>query len=112
MYSPDQTKSLQQLTESLLKKDDKHPFANKDIDELRLVLRFHEHRYYILNDPLIADQEYDKLFKALEKMEEAHPDLITADSPTQRVSKGLTKDFPPAPHLVPMLSLENSYNER
>jgi DNA ligase (NAD+) len=111
MYSPDQTKSLQQLTESLLKKDDKHSFTNEDIDGLRRALRFHEHRYYILNDPLIADQEYDKLFKALEKIEQAHPDLVTADSPTQRVSKGLTKDFPPAPHLVPMLSLENSYNE-
>lgn len=111
MYSPDQTKALQQLTERLLKKDEKHPISTNDIEDIRNVLRFHEHRYYILNDPLIADQEYDKLFKALEKMEAAHPDLITADSPTQRVSKGLTKDFPPAPHLVPMLSLENSYNE-
>lgn len=111
MYSPDQTKKLQQLTESLLKKDEKHPIAAGDIEQLRDVLRFHEHRYYILNDPLVADQEYDKLFKALEKLEQSHPDLVTADSPTQRVSKGLTKDFPPAPHLVPMLSLENSYNE-
>lgn len=109
MYSPDQTKSLQQQTEVLLKKD---AIATSDIEILRNVLRFHEHRYYILNDPLVADQEYDKLFKALEKMELAQPELVTADSPTQRVSKGLTKDFPPAPHLVPMLSLENSYNEQ
>lgn len=111
MYSPEQTKALQQLTESLLKKDDKHPATTKEIDHLRNVLKFHEHRYYILNDPLVADQEYDKLFKSLEKLEQAHPELITPDSPTQRVSKGLTKDFPPAPHLVPMLSLDNSYNE-
>ncbi|NML20205.1 NAD-dependent DNA ligase LigA [Pseudoflavitalea sp. G-6-1-2] len=110
MYSPDQTKKLQQLSISLLKQDEKHP-DQKNLNDLREVLRFHEHRYYILNDPLIADQEYDKLFKTVEKIEQEHPDLVTPDSPTQRVSKGLTKDFPPAPHLVPMLSLDNSYNE-
>ncbi len=59
---------------------------------------------------MIADYEYDQLFKALEKIEKENPKLITADSPTQRVAKGLTKDFPTAQHLVPMLSLDNSYN--
>ena len=52
----------------------------------------------------------DRLYKLLEKIEQEHPGLITADSPTQRVAKGLTKDFPAAHHLVPMLSLDNSYN--
>lgn len=112
MYASSQTKSLQQLTASLLKKDAKHPVAAEEIDDLRAVLRFHEYRYYIMNDPLIADVEYDQLFKALEKLEAADPALISADSPTQRVAKGLTSAFPPAPHLVPMLSLENSYNEQ
>ena len=107
MYSKEQTKKLQSETTGLLKKKD---IAAKDIDSLRDVLRFHEHRYYILNDPLISDFEYDQLYKALEKIESENPKLITIDSPTQRVAKGLTKDFPTVPHLVPMLSLSNSYN--
>jgi len=74
------------------------------------VLRFHEHRYYILNDPLLSDFEYDQLFKALEKIEKENPTLITPDSPTQRVAHELTREFPTVQHLVPMLSLDNSYN--
>ena len=112
MYSAGQTKSLQQLTTALLDKVNKEKIDPKnDLTGLREVLRFHEYRYYILNDPLVADYEYDQLFKSLEKIEAQHPGLVTIDSPTMRVAKGLTKEFPPAPHLVPMLSLENSYNE-
>jgi len=107
MYSKEQTKKLQTETTGLLKKKD---VAAKDAGALRDVLRFHEHRYYILNDPLISDFEYDQLYKALEKIESENPKLVTPDSPTQRVAKGLTKDFPTVPHLVPMLSLSNSYN--
>ncbi|MBK6936614.1 MAG: NAD-dependent DNA ligase LigA [Chitinophagaceae bacterium] len=81
-----------------------------DIVQLREVLHFHEYRYYILNDPLLSDYEYDQLYKALEKLEKSNPELISPDSPTQRVAKGLTKDFPTVQHLVPMLSLDNSYN--
>lgn len=110
MYSPDQTKTLQKATTNLMDKNSRGKITEKDIEELREVLRFHEHRYYILNDPLIADVEYDQLYKALEQMETANPNLLTPDSPTQRVAKGLTKEFPAALHLVPMLSLENSYN--
>lgn len=113
MHSASQTKSLQQLTIALLDKVNKGKISPKnDVDDLREVLRFHEYRYYIINDPLVADYEYDQLFKTLENIEARHPELITTDSPTMRVAKGLTKDFPPAPHLVPMLSLENSYNEQ
>lgn len=108
MYSNDQTKSLQKLTETLQKKKE---LKTDDLVDLRKVLNFHEHRYYILNDPLVADAEYDKLYKSLEKIEAANPGLITPDSPTQRVAKELTKDFPTVSHLVPMLSLENSYDE-
>jgi DNA ligase (NAD+) len=107
MYSKEQTKKLQAETTALVKKKD---IATKEIDSLRDVLRFHEHRYYILNDPLISDFEYDQLYKSLEKIESENPKLVTPDSPTQRVAKGLTKDFPTVPHLVPMLSLSNSYN--
>ena len=74
------------------------------------MLRFHEHRYYILNDPLLSDFEYDQLFKTLEKIEKENPTLITPDSPTQRVAHELTREFPTVQHLVPMLSLDNSYN--
>ncbi len=59
-----------------------------------------------MNDPLISDFEYDKLYKNLEKIEAETPELITPDSPTQRVGKSLNKDFVTVPHLVPMLSLE------
>ena len=110
MYSAQDTKSLQKETVSFLKKAGTGKIDTKEINELRSVLRFHEHRYYILNDPLISDFEYDQLYKALEKMEEEKPSLITHDSPTQRVGKGLTKAFPTVQHLVPMLSLDNSYN--
>lgn len=107
MYSPESAKKLQQLTEALISKKELGP---ADLDDLRNTLRFHEYRYYVMNEPLISDMEYDQLFKSLEKMEAADPSLIKADSPTQRVAKGLTKEFPTVQHLVPMLSLENSYD--
>jgi DNA ligase (NAD+) len=85
-------------------------FLQQHIDELREVIRFHEHRYYVMDDPLIADFEFDRFYKALEQTEASAPELITADSPTQRVGPGITKQFNTVQHLVPMLSLENSYN--
>ena len=109
MYSKDQVARLQQSTVSLLKETGKG-ISKKNIEPLREALRFHEYRYYILNDPLISDFEYDQLYKALEKIEKEYPGIVTGDSPTQRVAKGLTKEFPVAKHLVPMLSLDNSYN--
>jgi DNA ligase (NAD+) len=106
----DRIKELQQHTEGLLKTARAEGITPDDITTLREVLRFHEYRYYIQNDPLISDFEYDTLYKSLEKMEIENPDLIVPDSPTQRVGKGLTKEFPTVQHLVPMLSLDNSYN--
>jgi len=91
----------------------KSAFTNEtpeDIGELRDILRFHEHRYYVLNEPVISDTEYDRLYKFLEEAERHHPELITPDSPTQRVGSGLSASFQTVSHLVPMLSLENSYN--
>ena len=109
MYSPEQNRDWQARTQQLLAdlKEGIHP---AQVDDLRGVLRFHEYRYYILNDPLISDYEYDQLYKSLEKIEQSNTSLITPDSPTQRVAKGLTKEFPTVQHLVPMLSLDNSYN--
>ena len=109
MYGKEQTPFWLERTQSLLQTLKKGIESSK-IEELRSVLRFHEHRYYILNDPLLSDYEYDQLFKALEKIEKENPTLITLDSPTQRVAHELTREFPTVQHLVPMLSLDNSYN--
>src|SRR5688572_28042398 len=108
MYLSEQTKEIQNHTRALLKTID-HISADQ-VKLLREVLHFHEYRYYIMNDPLISDFEYDQLYKALETIEKENPELITSTSPTQRVAKGLTRDFPTVQHLVPMLSLENSYD--
>lgn len=110
MYSTDSTKQLQQTTTQLLQLLTTQGMDATKTEDLRNVLRFHEYRYYVLNDPLISDYEYDQLYKALEKIEAADPSIITPDSPTQRVAKGLGNDFKKVQHLVPMLSLENSYN--
>ncbi len=103
MYTTEQVKDLQQKTEHLMT-------SAGNADDLREVLRFHEYRYYILNDPLLSDKDYDLLFKKLEKLEKENPSIITPDSPTQRVGNSLNSDFVTVPHLVAMLSLENSYN--
>ncbi|HEX6333648.1 MAG TPA: NAD-dependent DNA ligase LigA, partial [Flavisolibacter sp.] len=110
-YMPaDKVKPLQEKTRSILEKIDAQQVSARDIEELRDVLRFHEYRYYIQNDPLVSDFEYDRMYKQLEALEKSNPDLVVPDSPTQRVASGLTKDFPTVQHLVPMLSLDNSYN--
>jgi DNA ligase (NAD+) len=110
MYTTDQTRQLQDLSKSLLQRLSNRGLTAKDLAGIRQTLVFHEYRYYILSDPLLTDIEYDSLYKALEKLESENPDSVTPDSPTQRVARGLTKNFPTVNHLVPMLSLENSYN--
>ncbi|MES2430098.1 MAG: NAD-dependent DNA ligase LigA [Bacteroidota bacterium] len=105
MYTAQQTKALQGLTTAALQALDKIA-----IEELKNILRFHEHRYYILNDPLVSDAEYDILYKQLEKLENEDPSLIASDSPTQRVGSSLNNAFTTVQHIVPMLSLENSYD--
>jgi DNA ligase (NAD+) len=81
------------------------------LDSLKDKIRDHDYKYYVLADPVISDEEYDTLVKELEKLESKYPELITPDSPTQRVGKDLTKDFPHVTHKIPMLSLANTYNE-
>lgn len=85
--------------------------TEKKIKELRQAINNHDYRYYVLADPVISDEEYDKLYKELEKLELENPHLIEPDSPTQRIGKDLTKVFNPVTHKVPMLSLANSYDE-
>ena len=73
--------------------------------ELRALLQHHAHRYYVLDAPLIPDAEYDRLFQELQAIEAAHPELLTADSPTQRVIGRVLDGFEPVRHAVPMLSI-------
>ncbi len=112
-YDEKTQRDLIQLTQELLKVKDvptDKAKAKELAEKLRQVIRFHDWRYYILNDPVIADYEYDQLFNLLKKVEKKYPDLITPDSPTQRVASDITKEFPEVEHLTPMLSLENSYS--
>jgi DNA ligase (NAD+) len=83
----------------------------KKIEALREKIRYHEHRYYVLDDPEISDFDYDQLVIELTKLEKEHPALITPDSPTQRVGGKPSERFLKAPHSSPMLSLDNTYNE-
>jgi len=81
------------------------------IAELRREIRYHEERYYVLNDPEIADAEFDALMQELERLEADNPDLVTSDSPTQRVSGRPAAGFVTVEHAEPMLSLDNAYSE-
>lgn len=109
MYDNASGKTLDEKARMLLRST--HHIAPAElVPQLREVINYNDWRYYVKDDPSLADQEYDRLFALLKELEQAHPELITADSPTQRVAKGLTKEFPTVSHSVPMLSLDNSYN--
>ena len=86
--------------------------AAKKINQLRTEINHHNYKYYIENNPEISDYEYDQLLKQLEKLEEEFPDLITSDSPTQRVGEEPLEEFQTVEHKIPMLSLANTYNEQ
>ena len=81
------------------------------ISELRNLIRYHEERYYILQDPEVSDAEFDTLLKELQALERDHPDLVTIDSPTQRVGGRVAEGFETVEHAAPMLSLDNAYTE-
>ncbi len=112
MYTKETQRRLFDLSKQLLASPepaDAHA-ATAQAAELREAIVYHEHRYYVQNDPVISDFEYDALYKKLEAIERRFPELHSADSPTQRVSSDLTEDLPLVAHLTPMLSLDNSYN--
>jgi DNA ligase (NAD+) len=77
---------------------------------LRELLAHHNYRYYVLDDPEIPDVEYDRLFRELQALEAAHPELVSEDSPTQRVGGTPIVGFREVAHLQPMLSLENAFS--
>jgi len=81
------------------------------LQELRDAIRHHEECYYIRNAPEISDEQFDALLHELERLEAEHPDLVTVDSPSQRVAGRPVEGFPTVQHLMPMLSLDNAYNE-
>lgn len=85
--------------------------VQKEIDELRAELRRHNYLYYVKNAPEASDAEYDKLLRRLQKLEEKNPELVTADSPTQRVGAPPDTAFAEVRHSVPMLSLANAFEE-
>ena len=85
--------------------------VEKRIEALRQLISYHAYRYYVLDSPEISDAEYDALMRELEELERAHPELITPDSPTQRVGAPPLEAFGEVEHRLPMLSLDNAFNE-
>ena len=81
------------------------------IEDLRRRIEYHNHKYYIEASPELTDLEFDRLLEELKELEKEHPDLVTPESPTQRVGGGPIAGFRQVPHEVPMLSIENTYNE-
>jgi DNA ligase (NAD+) len=88
----------------------KQPVQDR-IEQLRQEIRGHEHRYYVLDQPIISDHEFDQLMRELQELERENPQLITPDSPSQRVGGAPAKEFPTHQLARPMLSLENAYSE-
>ncbi|QUL98025.1 MAG: NAD-dependent DNA ligase LigA [Candidatus Fermentithermobacillus carboniphilus] len=85
--------------------------AKRRIEELRKEILEHQYRYYVLDQPVISDHEFDLLFEELRALEEKFPDLVTPDSPTQRVGGGVSPSFVSVPHTAPVLSLSNAFSE-
>ncbi|HEY1420295.1 MAG TPA: NAD-dependent DNA ligase LigA, partial [Candidatus Dormibacteraeota bacterium] len=80
-------------------------------EELKDLIRRYEHAYYVLDTPEVSDAEYDALFLELRRLEEERPDLLSADSPTQRVGGEASDQFAKVRHRSPMLSLQNAFDE-
>src|SRR5437588_9677003 len=85
--------------------------VEKQLDTLPDEIRYHEHRYYVLDQPELSDAEFDRLMDKLKKLEAEHPELVTPDSPTQRVGGKPREGFVKVRHSSPMLSLDNTYSE-
>ena len=105
MYNKSQIQNFQKITIDFLKNP-----HDIELETLKTVLKFHEYQYYVASEPTISDFEYDQLYQQLIALESANQSLITADSPSQRVGNSLNNSFETVAHLVPMLSLENSYD--
>lgn len=82
-----------------------------EIAKLRKELNYHSYRYYVLDDPEITDAEYDRMFRKLQALEEKFPELVTPDSPTQRVGAAPLEEFETVTHTIPMVSLDNAFDD-
>src|SRR5690242_1450790 len=103
-YSTELQATLAALTDKLLsdiKEIPDHDTSRDRIDDLKQVINFHDWKYYVDASAVIKDFDYDRLFKHLKALEEKYPDLLTPDSPTQRVAKTLTEEFPTVAHSIP-----------
>ena len=109
-YTAEQQKEFFDETKKYLAVKKPDALSAKDISPLEELVRFHEYRYYVMNDPLVSDYEYDLLYKMLEALEKKYPEKASSNSPTKRVSSDLTEDFVTVKHVIPMLSLDNSYD--
>ena len=113
MYNKGEIKVIIDETTEWLSSINAHNISSFDfvnIESLRNILRFHEYQYYVQDNPFISDSEYDILFNQLKKIEAEYPEKITPDSPTQRVGSSLNQSFNTVEHIVPMLSLDNSFS--
>ncbi len=116
MFPPEKERALIELTRELLRKLPRIEKAGLQeareyVVQLREVIRYHDYKYYVQAAPVISDYEYDRLFRALRDLERRYPQLVTPDSPTQRVASEITGAFPTVRHYTPMLSLDNAYTE-
>jgi DNA ligase (NAD+) len=110
-------KKLNQLTDYYLKFIETHPVDKIDLEtakkiypELIDVINYHNYLYYVKAQPVISDWQYDKLYRYLADLEKKYPKLISPDSPTQRLNIPVQEEFKKAKHIVPLLSLDNSYD--
>jgi DNA ligase (NAD+) len=113
MYSKEEQRRLYDVSKRLLSQNTEGVSATEAatlVADVSAVLRYNEWRYYIMDDPQLSDFEYDTLYKKLESLEDRFPNLQSEDSPTMRVGSDIAEDLETVPHLIPMLSLENSYN--
>jgi len=108
MYTNQDEKRLYEQAKQLLTQDAATP--DDTITQLRDVINYADWKYYVQSESALSDFEYDSLYKKLKAVEEQYPELVSGDSPTQRVAHGLSERFPTVSHLVPMLSLDNTYN--
>jgi len=107
MYSSAQEKQFSKRSTNFLK----NGVPAEEYSSLIELLTYHEWKYYVRTNPILSDKEYDTLYNALLEIEKSNPLIVRPDSPSQRVSSDLNPDFESVPHLTPMLSLGNSYNE-
>jgi DNA ligase (NAD+) len=104
----DEKKNLPDISLDEIESEDD---AQEAVEKLREAIRYHNYRYYVLDDPVISDGEYDALMRQLEALEDAYPDLVTPDSPTQQVGGEPRDELSLVEHAAPMLSLKAVYDE-